>query len=173
MKKAEVIGQRCIPALSPLAAPFLQGRIAFVSDDLRTEPFHITLVRTGLIALVVGLVIARVQHRPASRPWWTAFALWFSLGGHWVELFFLNWLRPRVASARWAQITGRLVTWLVGCSLLMVGARLTVLYLSAHSLRLPPWWLGGPFFVGLELLVHALPPVRRLTHTLYRHWRPM
>jgi hypothetical protein len=86
--------------------------------------------------------------------------LWFSLGGHWVEIFFLNWLRPRLTSARWAQVTARLFTWLVGGTLLMVGARITVLSLSRQSLRLAPWWLGGPILVGIELLVHALPPLR-------------
>jgi len=131
-----------------------------VTSQSYYEPLHITLVRTGLIGLVLGLVAARVQSQPATWPQWTAFALWFSFGGHWVELFFLNWLRPRLASARWAQVTGRLFTWLVGGALLMVGARVTVLSLSAQSLRLPPWWLGGPVFVGLELLVHALPALR-------------
>jgi hypothetical protein len=43
----------------------------------------------------------------------------------------------------------------------MVGARITVLSLSAHALRLPPWWLGGAAFIGLELLVHALSQLRR------------
>jgi len=131
-----------------------------VTSQSYYEPLHITLVRTGLIGLVLGLVAARVQSQPAAWPQWTAFALWFSFGGHWVELFFLNWFRPRLASARWAQVTGRLFTWLVGGALLMVGARVTVLSLSAQSLRLPPWWLGGPVFVGLELLVHALPALR-------------
>lgn len=124
------------------------------------EPLHLTLLRTGLIGLVLGLVVARVQRQPAAWPQWTAFALWFSFGGHWAEIFFLNWLRPRLASVRWAQVTGRLFTWLIGGTLLMVGARITVLSLSAQSLRLPPWWLGGPVFVGLELLVHGLPALR-------------
>ena len=34
--------------------------------------------------------------------------LWPSLGGHWVELWFLNWLRPRLPVARGAQIVTRL-----------------------------------------------------------------
>ena len=41
-----------------------------------------------------------------------------------------------------------------------LGARFTALSLSAQALRLPPWWLGGPVFLGLELLVHALPQLR-------------
>jgi len=138
------------------------------SDPLRIvtwqsyhEPLHVTLVRTGLVGLVLGLIVARLQSQRASWPQWTAFALWFSFGGHWVELFFLNWLRPRLAAARWAHITGRLLTWLVGGTVLMLGARISALALSAQAMRLPPWWLGGPVFVGLELLVHALPQLRR------------
>ena len=42
----------------------------------------------------------------------------------------------------------------------MIGARITALSLSAQALRLPPWWLGGPVFLVLELLVHALPQLR-------------
>ena len=124
------------------------------------EPLHVTLVRTGLVGLVLGLIVARLQSQRASWPQWTAFALWFSFGGHWVELFFLNWLRPRLASARWVQVTGRLFTWLVGGTLLIVGARITAASFSGQSLRLPAWWLGGPLFLCLELLVHALPQLR-------------
>ena len=124
------------------------------------EPLHVTLVRTGLVGLVLGLIVARLQSQRASWPQWTAFALWFSFGGHWVELFFLNWLRPRLPSARWVHITVRLCTWLVGGTFLMLGARFTALSISAQALRLPPWWLGGPVFLGLELLVHALPQLR-------------
>jgi hypothetical protein len=123
------------------------------------EPLRVTLLRNGLIGLVVGLVVARVQRQPASWAAWTAFALWFSFGGHWVELFFLNWVRPRLNSARGAQIAGRMVIWLVGGTVLMVGARITVLFFSP-SMRLPPSWLGGPVLVCVELLAHALLQLR-------------
>jgi hypothetical protein len=124
------------------------------------EPLKVTLVRTGGIALAVGLVAAGVQHQSSSWPRWTVFALWFTLGGHWVELWFLNWLRPRLTSTRLAQVTGRLLIWLVGGTLLMIGARITASALGTPSMRLPPWWLGGPAFLCLELLVHALPQLR-------------
>jgi len=86
--------------------------------------------------------------------------LWFSFGGHWVELFFLNWLRPRLRAARWSQILGRVLTWLVAGTLLMIAARITVLSLGTQVIRLPPWWLGGPVFLSVELFVHALPQLR-------------
>lgn len=120
------------------------------------EPLRATLLRTVLIALVVGVVVGR------SALWlpWTAFALWLTFGGHWVEVFFLNWLRPRLPAERWAQIGGRLLVWLVGGTMLMIGARFTALSLGIPALRVPPWALGGPILVGVELFVHALSQVR-------------
>ena len=125
------------------------------------EPLRVTLLRTGLLALVVGFAAALLQRQPASWWQWTAFALWFTFGGHWVEIFFLNWLGLRLAAARAVQVTARLLTWLGGGTLLMIGARFTTLSLSAHALRLPPWWMGGPGLVCIELLIHVLPHLRR------------
>lgn len=121
------------------------------------EPLRATLLRTVLIALVVGVVVGR------SALWfpWTAFTLWLSFGGHWVEVFFLNWLRPRLPAQRWAQIGGRLLVWIVGGTVLMIGARFTALSLGIPALRVPPWALGGPILVGVELVVHALSQLRR------------
>jgi hypothetical protein len=119
------------------------------------EPLRVTLVRTGLVGLAVGCVAAIVQGQLAALPQWTAFALWFSFGGHWVELFFLNWLRPRLSSGRSTQVLARVFTWIAGGTLLMVCARITVLSFGTHAMRLPPWWLGGPIFLCVELLVHA------------------
>jgi len=121
------------------------------------EPLRATLLRTVLIALVVGVVVGRA----ASWLPWTAFALWLTFGGHWVEVFFLNWLRPRLPAERWAQIGGRLLIWIVGGTVLMVGARATALALGIPAMRVPPWSLGGPILVGLELFVHGLAQLRR------------
>ncbi len=51
---------------------------------------HTTLARTGRIALVVGAVLARLWGGLARWPLTTLLAFWFSFGGHWVELVFLN-----------------------------------------------------------------------------------
>lgn len=121
------------------------------------EPIRATLLRTVLIALAVGVVVGRF----ALWLPWTAFALWLTFGGHWVEVFFLNWLRPRLPAERWAQIGGRLLIWIVGGTVLMVGARATALALGIPAMRVPPWSLGGPILVGVELFVHGLAQLRR------------
>jgi hypothetical protein len=55
------------------------------------EPLRTTLLRTGIIALVVGAVLARSWGGVARWPAATLLALWPALGGHLVELWFLNW----------------------------------------------------------------------------------
>jgi len=129
--------------------------VSEVRDQSFHEPLRVTLLRTGLLGLVVGIVVARVRGHPTAWPQWTAFALWFTFGGHWVEVFFLNWFRHRIPPARSAQIAGRLLTWLVGGTWLMLGAWITAMVLGTPHRELPPWWLGGPIFILLELLVHV------------------
>ena len=73
------------------------------------EPLRATLVRNGIIALVAGAVLARWQGGLARWPLLTLLLLWLSLGGHCVELWFLNFLRPRLPDARAAQVAFRLV----------------------------------------------------------------
>lgn len=119
------------------------------------EPLRTTLLRTGTIAALVGLGLAVARGGLAWWPTTTLLALWPAFGGHWVELGFLRWLRPRLPAARGAQVCARVVVWLVGGVLLAVGATLT-----AAALDLTPWYrpaawaLGGPIFVGIELVAH-------------------
>src|SRR4051794_39531180 len=87
------------------------------------EPLRQTLMRTFTIALVIGAVLAQW---PAGGPtargaapfitrWGigTLLALWPSLGGHCVEVFFLNYLRQRLPGTRAAQTGARIATWFI------------------------------------------------------------
>src|SRR2546423_567133 len=81
----------------------------------------------------------------------TALALWPALGGHFVELWFLNWLRPRLPAARPVQVAARLVVWFVGGGALAVGMVLTAAARGTfRPARWPgwwhAWWLGGLAF---------------------------
>ena len=124
------------------------------------EPLRATLLRTVPIALVLGTGVAVLHRQPSAWLVWTAFAFWFTFGGHWVELFFLNTLRPRVGSGRWLQVPARVFTWFAGGTLLLLGATITVRLLAGRPLLLPLWWAGGVGFIGLELLVHMLLQLR-------------
>jgi hypothetical protein len=128
-------------------------------DSHKQPPFHEpitrTLARTFGIAVVVGGVYALTS--PAGVAGWLAAAVtmtWPSFGGHWVELWFINWLSPRLPDGP-VQSIARLLTWFVGGSVLAVGMALTARTLGVPGpLSRLEWWAGGLGFVGLELIVH-------------------
>ena len=120
-----------------------------------------TLIRNLAIALVIGAVVARSWGDSARWPLASAMALWFSLGGHWVEVWFLDWLRPRLAAGLVVQVGARLATWFVAGIGLGLGAVLTGAVLGnwhpPHWLR---WWHGGVILIGVELVAHLLLRLR-------------
>jgi hypothetical protein len=125
------------------------------------EPLRTTLLRTVTIALVVGAVLARSWGGLARWPLATLLVLWPSFGGHWVELWFLNWLRPRLSTARAVQVAARVGVWFVGGTGLALGMALTAMTLAGFApSRWPAWWLGGLGFIGVELVAQLALQLR-------------
>lgn len=125
------------------------------------EPLRITVLRTGMIAIVGGAVLARWWGGLARWPLATLMVLWPSFGGHWVEVWFLNWLRPRLSIARWLQVAARVGVWFVGGNGLAIGMGLTAMALAGfRPAHWPAWWLGGLAFIGLELVTHLVLQLR-------------
>lgn len=124
------------------------------------EPLRRTLVRTILIAIVAGTVVAAwADHsaRPIRWPVAVVLVLWVSLGGHWLELWYLDWLRPRLPAARTVQRVARLGTWFLGGCGLGVAMVLTARVLGGIGVTdWPAWWLAGVVFIGVELIAHAV-----------------
>src|SRR5438874_11384356 len=120
------------------------------------EPLRTTLTRTIGIALVAGVVTSHWWGGLQRWPIASALMLWPSLGGHWVELWFLNWLRPRLPAARAARVMARGVVWFVGGIALLFAMKLTAtLLIGYRPAPWPPWWIGGLGFVAIELVVHG------------------
>lgn len=126
------------------------------------EPLRVTLLRTGLIALIVGAVLAQWHGGGMARwPLATLLVFWLSFGGHWVELWFLNWLRPRLSRERAVQTGVRIGVWFLGGAVLVIGMQLTAMALAGYQpARWSVWWLGGLAFIGIELLVHLALQLR-------------
>jgi hypothetical protein len=125
------------------------------------EPLRVTLVRTVGIALVAGAVIAVSFGRPSLWPVTSALMLWPSFGGHWLELWFLNWLRPRLSASRVMQNAARVAVWFGGGVVFGVGMWLTAMTLT--SVQRPPWatwWAAGFAFIGVELVAHVALQLR-------------
>ena len=114
-----------------------------------------------MIACVVGGAIALSFRKWSTWPLATLLVLWPSFGGHWVEVWFLNWLRPRVSSTPGVQAAARVLVWFAGGSLLSLGMRLTAsAFVQWQSPQWLTWWLGGVAFVGIELLMHLFMQLR-------------
>lgn len=125
------------------------------------EPLRRTLIRTGTIALVVGLLLTPRWGGLGRWPLTTLLVLWFSFGGHWVDLWFLNWLRPRLSRARNVQVGARVAVWFVGGTGLGLGVALTAMLLAGRQpAQWSAWWLGGLAFIGVELVAHLVLQLR-------------
>jgi hypothetical protein len=130
------------------------------------EPFRVTLLRTGAIAVIVGGVAAGSRGALSRWPMMGLLALWPALGGHFVELWFLNWVRPCLSRLGSVQAAARLSAWFVGGAGLMLGMSLTAM---AMGWRVAEWgaWpalrlagIGGIGLICIELVVHLVLQLR-------------
>lgn len=120
------------------------------------EPLRVTLTRTLIIASLAGAVVAPWSGGLRRWPILSLLMLWPAFGGHWVDVLFLNWLRPRLPAASHIQRAARMAVWFVGGILLALGARLTAtLLLSRPPAAWLTWAMAGTAFVSIELIAHA------------------
>jgi hypothetical protein len=132
------------------------------SSPRRHEPFSRTFARNVAIAVGIGIVAALVRRAPAFGARIGVLALWFSLGGHYVEVLFLNEVRPRIPSGLPPQRLARVVFWFVGGALLYSCMAATARLLAMRALHFDAWWLGALGFIAVELVVHAVLALRRV-----------
>ena len=119
------------------------------------EPLRKTLTRTGLIAAIAGAAMASRLGGLRHWPMATLLMLWPSFGGHYVEVFFLNGMRPRLPPARTVRAAARMVAWFIGGVVLALGMNVTASTLGILQLaHWPAWWAAGAAFVAIELAAH-------------------
>ncbi|MGH7787031.1 MAG: hypothetical protein ACRERC_09215 [Candidatus Binatia bacterium] len=118
-----------------------------------------TALRTGAIALAVGAGVGLYRRRLDALIPAALLALWFALGGHFVEVLFRNQLRHRLGGQP-VRIVARLAYWFAGGTVLYAGARATRAILTGQHAGPWPWWIAGVGFVVLELLIHWLLHLR-------------
>jgi hypothetical protein len=78
-----------------------------------------------------------------------------------VEVWFLNWLRPRLPAAWGVQVAARVGVWFVGGIGLSIALRLSAMAIIGFwPARWPAWWLAGLVFIGIELMAHLALQLR-------------
>lgn len=125
------------------------------------EPLRRTLIRTLTIALVAGAVVALWSGRWRRWPVLSLLMLWPAFGGHWIELLFLNAVRPRIPASRTTQRLVRFMVWFAGGVVLALGVQLTVRVLLGRApMAWLTWAIAGTAFVTIELVAHAVLQLR-------------
>lgn len=137
-----------------------------LNTDPHREPLQSVVTRNLAIAAAVATIAAFATGRLSRWPLVFLLALWPSFGGHWIELWFLHYLRPRLPAHRPIHTTARILLWFAAGALFTFAMRATLALVSKLAApmpptRLPSWWAGGLAFLTLELLVHAALTSRR------------
>jgi hypothetical protein len=104
------------------------------------EPLRSVILRNLTIAIVLGAAVVLITGRLSRWPSAALLALWPSFGGHWLEVFFLNGLRPRLPAARGVQAVSRISLWFAGGIAFALAIRATAMLLSPS---LAPRYPGG------------------------------
>jgi len=125
-----------------------------------TEPWQKTATRTVLLALAIGAAVGWFRHRLALVFPVSLFALWFTLGGHYLEVLFRNHLRLQLPRAALSQLSARLIYWFLGGSAIYAATLTTSQALAPHWPSGARWWLVGLAFLAAELLIHGLMAAR-------------
>lgn len=118
---------------------------------------RVTLTRTVGIALVVGGVLAWRRGGLARFPVASMLVLWPALGGHFVERWYLDAVRPRLPESAGVQFIARLAVWFVGGIALALGMALTAIALTgSRRIAWGWWWVAGLAFIAIEIVAHLL-----------------
>ena len=131
------------------------------------EALSTTLARNGVIALAVGAALTRGRGGVTGWLLTSTLLLWPTLGGHYIDVGYLNGLRRWLPTTRGTQQAARLLVWFVGGVALGVGIWVSGAALARASGRgwllpktRPAWWIGGLALVGIELVAHAVLRLR-------------
>ena len=117
------------------------------------EPLQSTLLRTISIAMLPALVICFVTHSISGFAPVFFGAMWFSFGGHWAEVIWLNGIRFRIPNSPVVQKLGRIAFWFIAGIVLSVPMQLTIRLFDPKFIP-PSLLICGAAFALIELAVH-------------------
>ena len=130
------------------------------------EPLRSTALRTVSIAMAPALIKGVATHTGSAFASLLFGGLWFSFGGHWAEMVWLDGIRHRLPKSPVVQMLGRITFWSVTGMVLGVPMGFTMRLLDP-KLNPPTLVSMGVAIVLVEIVVHYLVLHLRERHSFY------
>ncbi|MDB5134129.1 MAG: hypothetical protein JWP37_732 [Mucilaginibacter sp.] len=137
------------------------------NPEKNTEPFIQTIIRTILTTTIIAVILYWVHLFPSGGKskltqfemiWSVVFCVVF--GGHWLELVFINYLKFALPKNILLLYLIRVAYWFLCAIPLFFVMNLICNSFSHKTGHLGHWWAFGFFYIGIELLMHAIMQMR-------------
>jgi hypothetical protein len=135
--------------------------------EKNTERFLQTITRTIFTTTIIAFILTFAHVFPVvgmsklflfAAIWLMIFCIVF--GGHWLELMFINYIKLLLPQNRILLYFARIIYWFLSAIPLFMLATWVGSLLINQGLRLGNWWAFGFFYIGIELLMHAIMHLR-------------
>ncbi|QEC75041.1 hypothetical protein [Mucilaginibacter ginsenosidivorax] len=137
------------------------------NPEKNTESFIHTVIRTIITTTIIAAILYWVHVFPSGGKsklvlfemiWSVVFCIVF--GGHWLELLFINGVKFSLPKNIISLYLIRIVYWFVCAVPLFFAANLITGLFSPKTVQMGRWWMFGFFYIGIQLLMHAIMQVR-------------
>jgi len=137
------------------------------NPEKNTEPFIQTVIRTVVTTTIIAVILIWLHIFPSGEKsklalfemiWSAIFCIVF--GGHWLELLFINHIKFALPKSILLLYATRIAYWFL-CSIpLFFMAEFVINLFSDKTAHLGQWWRFGFFYIGIQLLMHAIMQIR-------------
>jgi hypothetical protein len=137
------------------------------NPEKNTESFIQTIIRTIVTTTIIAVILYCSHIFPSGEKskltlfemiWSAVFCIVF--GGHWLELIFINHLKFALPKSILVLYFIRISYWFL-CSIpLFFLAELIANLFSDNRVYLGHWWTFGFFYIGIQLIMHAIMYIR-------------
>jgi len=135
--------------------------------EKNTEPFLQTIIRTIITTTIIAIILLLVHLFPAGDKskltlfemiWAMVFCILF--GGHWLELVFINYIKFALPKNIFLWYGTRIVYWFLCAIPLFYLMNFVANLFSYQAGHLGGWWVFGLFYIGIQLVMHAIMQIR-------------
>ena len=135
--------------------------------EKNTEPLLQTIIRTIITTTIIAVILLLLRVFPAGDKskltlfemiWSMVFCIVF--GGHWLELVFINSIKFALPKNIFLWRCLRIVYWFLCAIPLFFLMNLVANLFQYPAGHLGRWWVFGLFYIGIQLVMHALMHTR-------------